>query len=120
MSPSDSHIARFSLIAVWLLTALVSVMDVDGIGRDLLQTNAIIPSSWHAWIIWGGAAVDLLLGLLMAFRPSRPVYLSALLMTLLMTIVATCIDPTLWLHPLGPISKNLPIIALLWLLAKDA
>ena len=120
MSLSDTRIARFSLIAVWLLTALVSVMDVHGIGRNLLQTNAIIPSSWHAWLIWGGAAVDMLLGLLMAFKPSRLVYISALLMTVLMTIVASCIDPTLWLHPLGPISKNLPIIALLWLLAKGA
>jgi hypothetical protein len=120
MSPSSRHIARFSLIAVWLLTALVSVMDVNGISHQLLQANALIPARWHLWIIWGGAAVDLLLGLLMAFKHSRLIYLSALLMTVLMTIVASCVDPALWLHPLGPISKNLPIIALLWLLAKDA
>jgi len=120
MSPSDNSIARFSLIVVWLLTALVSVMNVHGISNDLLQANAIIPASWHGWIIWGGAAIDLLLGLLMVIKPSRMVYLSALLMTVLMTVIASWVEPALWLHPLGPISKNLPIIALLWQLAKGA
>ena len=37
---------------------------------------------------------------------------------LLMTGVATAIDPSLWLHPLGPLTKNVPIAALLLVLAR--
>jgi hypothetical protein len=31
-----------------------------------------------------------------------------------MTAVATFLQPALWLQPLGPLLKNLPIAALLW------
>ena len=34
------------------------------------------------------------------------------------TALATWIDPSLWWHPLGPLTKNLPILALLWALRK--
>jgi len=37
---------------------------------------------------------------------------------LLMTLATTVLLPTLWLHPLGPLLKNLPIAALLWALAQ--
>ena len=33
--------------------------------------------------------------------------------TLLLTLVTTALLPTLWLDPLGPLSKNLPILAAL-------
>lgn len=118
MNAQDIRLARWSLIAVWLWTALVSIQQMDGMSRTLLAADARIPPDLYGAIIWAGALVDAALGLLMAFRPSRRVYLSALAMTLLMTLVGTVIDPTLWLHPLGPMSKNLPILVLLWMLAR--
>jgi hypothetical protein len=120
MSATDMRIARCSLVIVWLWTALVSAGQVDGASRDLLRANPEIPTALYPWLIWSGATTDLVLGLWMLFQPSRAVYLGALGVMLLMTLVATWVDPTLWLHPLGPISKNLPIAALLWLLARKA
>ena len=32
------------------------------------------------------------------------------------SLAATAIDPGWWLHPLGPLTKNLPIAAILWTL----
>jgi hypothetical protein len=37
-----------------------------------------------------------------------------------MTITATVLLPALWLHPLGPLSKNLPIAAALYLLWQSS
>jgi hypothetical protein len=37
---------------------------------------------------------------------------------LLMTLVATILYPSLWLHPLGPLTKNIPAAAALLILAK--
>ena len=37
----------------------------------------------------------------------------------LMTLLATAIDPGGWLHPLGPLSKNLPIAAALLVLWRQ-
>ena len=33
-----------------------------------------------------------------------------------MTVAATCVNPAWWLHPFGPLAKNLPLAAALWLL----
>ena len=118
MPPREQRLARASLVAVWLWTAFVSIQQLDGMSRALLAANAGIPPAWHPWLIWSGAGVDLALGLLMATMHRRAVYLAALGMTLLMTLVGTVVDPTLWLHPLGPMSKNLPILARLWMLAR--
>lgn len=109
-----------ALVAVWLGTALASAWTADAIGPALLAAQPGLPASWHPWLIWGGAAVDLALGLAMWLRPGRLVWGAALAATLGMTAIATWIDPTLWWHPLGPLTKNLPIIALLWALQRNA
>lgn len=118
MSAAEIRLARLSLILLWLWTAFVSLQQLDGMSRALLQASPLLPPAWYAAVIWSGALVDLGFGVAMLFRPSRTVYLAAMGMTLLMTAVGTVIDPTLWLHPLGPLSKNLPVLALLWMLAR--
>ena len=42
----------------------------------------------------------------------------ALLAMLGMTLVATVMLPALWLHPLGPLTKNVPIAVVLWMLMR--
>lgn len=118
MNRQQLNMARASLVAVWLWTAVVSVQQMNGMSADLLRAQAAIPTAWHPWLIWGGVMADVILGCWMWLRPGRQIYLIALAMTLLMTAIASSIDPTLWLHPLGPLSKNLPIMALLWVLAR--
>jgi hypothetical protein len=67
-----------------------------------------------------GAGADLLIGIAMALWSSRSVYLTALILMLAMTAVASVLDPSLWLHPLGPLTKNVPIAAALWVLIREA
>ncbi|MFM2056369.1 MAG: hypothetical protein RLY71_754 [Pseudomonadota bacterium] len=106
---------RASLIAVWLGTALVSVLTAHSQGPALLRAGGV-PDALHPWLIGAGTAADLLLGLWMWLAPGRMVYGVALAVMTTMTVVATAIDPSLWLHPLGPLLKNLPIAAMLWAL----
>lgn len=108
-----------TLATVWMGTALASAITADTIGPALLAAQPRLPVAWHPWLIWGGASVDLLLGLAMWRRPSRMVWRLALAATLGMTTVATWVDPTLWWHPLGPLTKNLPILLLLWALQEE-
>lgn len=115
----DRDIARWTLILVWLWTAFASIWEAQGQSAALLQAAPALPTWTHPWLIWGGAMADAFIGLWMAWRPGPSVWRLAIAMTLMMTAVATWVDASLWLHPLGPLSKNLPILALLWMLNKE-
>ena len=101
-----------------------AVWELHGQSRKLL---AGLPTAWTegntSWlptaIILAGAAADAVLGLWLALRPGRQAYGAALLMMLIMTLLATAIHPAWWLHPFGPLTKNLPIAAILWVLLQD-
>ena len=119
MNEAQRRLLRYSLGFVWLLTAAVSVWELHGQSRALLAQGGVDSDTLASTVILAGAAVDLVLGLLICLRPLRTVYALALLGMLAMTVVATVLLPNLWLHPLGPLSKNVPIAVVLWLLLKD-
>jgi len=124
MNRSSANLLRNSLVVVWLATAWVSVWELHGQSRELL---AGLPPAWTegraSWlrtaIILGGAVADAVLGLWLALRPGRKAYGAALLLMAAMTLLATFIDPAWWLHPLGPLTKNLPIAAILLVLLQE-
>ena len=124
MNHASARLLRASLVVVWLATAVVSVWELHGQSRELL---AGLPTAWAGghvpWlptaIILAGAAADAVLGLWLALRPGRKAYGAALMVMLIMTLLATAIHPAWWLHPFGPLTKNLPIAAILWVLLQD-
>ncbi len=124
MNHASARLLRASLVVVWLSTAVVSVWELHGQSRELL---AGLPTAWTegntSWlptaILLAGAAADAVLGLWLALRPGRKAYGAALLMMLAMTVLATAIQRAWWLHPFGPLTKNLPIAAILWVLLQD-
>ncbi|MGJ7494746.1 DoxX-like family protein [Variovorax sp. RT4R15] len=115
---NDLNLLRFSLVFVWLFTAAASVWELQGQSAQLVSLAGIANPALTRAVILAGAAVDVVLGLLLWLRPVRAVFLAALGMMLLMTLIATAIEPAWWLHPLGPLTKNLPIAAALWVLAR--
>lgn len=102
-----------SLVAVWLGTALASALEARGQSVALLVGAGLHDARWQAALIWGGIAADAAVGLWLAVRPGRASFTAALALMAVMTAIATALQPTLWLHPLGPLLKNLPIAALL-------
>ena len=109
---------HLSLVAVWLGTALASGVEAEAQAIQLLRDAGVTDPRWQSTLTWGGIAADVLVGLALWQRPGRASCAAALAMTALMTIAATVLQPTLWLHPLGPLLKNLPIAAALWLLMR--
>ncbi|WP_432728595.1 DoxX-like family protein [Variovorax sp. W6] len=121
--PADEtdRLLRYSLVAVWLITAVVSLVELNGQSRDVLAAAGIASPQWLVQgLIVGGAAADFAVGVALWRWPGRASYAAALALMLVMTLVATVLQPGLWLHPLGPLLKNLPIAALLWHLFRRA
>lgn len=122
MTPAAHALLRWSIVFVWLATALVSVVELNGQSRALLVS---LPPAWSSiaglapFLILAGAAADAALGVWMAWRPGRAAYLAALVLMGIMTLLASAIEPSWWLHPLGPLTKNLPIAAILLVLLQD-
>ncbi|KAF1688019.1 epimerase [Pseudoxanthomonas broegbernensis] len=120
MSTGDVKLLRMGVVFVWLATAVVSLWELNGQSMELLARAGITDHRVATALIVLGAGADFLIGIAMAVWPSRRVYLTALLLMLAMTMVASVLDPSLWLHPLGPLTKNVPIAAALWILIRGA
>lgn len=119
-SPQAWRLAHASLVFVWLWTAAVSLWEFHGTSQQLLAQLAPYPSWASQGVIASGALADVLIGLWLWRRPSRAACATAAAVMAVMTGLATLLQPDLWLHPLGPLSKNLPIAALLCLLWQRA
>lgn len=113
----DVKLLRYCLVFVWLATSLVSVIEWHGQSAELLRAAGMQQPALMDTLILGGAVVDALLGLALWLKPSRRVYLMALFMMAAMTMLASLLRPDLWLHPLGPLTKNVALAGLLWVLA---
>lgn len=110
-------ILRWSIVAVWIITAIVSfgLYPVEA-SYDLLARSGI-PPSLQPLMLYGAAGFDLLLGLGIVFlRRRRWLWLAQLGLIGFYTLVIAFKLPEFLLHPYGPLTKNLPMLASIWLL----
>nr|HBZ08226.1 short chain dehydrogenase [Massilia sp.] len=110
-------VLRWSIVAVWLITAIVSfgLYPVEA-SYDLLARTGI-PPMLQPLMLYGAASFDLLLGLGIAFLPRRRwLWLAQLALISFYTVVIAWKLPEFLLHPYGPLTKNLPMLAAIWLL----
>lgn len=112
--------ARWALVLVWIGSGITSVLERHGQGIQLLQGTALADPWMQQAAIWSGAALDMAIGLGMALWPRQRMFDAALAAMILLTVVATWLNPSLWLHPLGPLLKNIPIAAMLWQLREES
>ncbi len=116
--PPYTEAIRYSLVILWIGSGLVSLFN-DAAGRALLFA---LPHGWVDSIILAGATVDLALGFALLVRAWIPtVALSQVGIILVYTATATALIPELWLDPLMPLGKNIPILAatlMLWRVSR--
>ncbi|MEK8032846.1 DoxX-like family protein [Ideonella sp. DXS29W] len=75
-----------------------------------------MPDAWAPAMLYGAAAVDLLLGAATLARPGKALWWAQIGLIVLYTVIISWKLPEFWLHPYGPVLKNLPILAALSLL----
>ncbi|WP_410498354.1 SDR family oxidoreductase [Chitinibacter sp. S2-10] len=102
---------RFSLAAVWIITALVSWFFPRADSYALLEQVGIAPP-WQPLLFYSSIAIDAAFGVLCLLNRAWRLQLALVLFYSL--IIAICLPQFLY-HPFGPLLKNLPILALIYL-----
>jgi hypothetical protein len=120
VNEAELKILRYVLATIWLVTAALSfglypmadsIVLVQGLGTSQAASRAII---------YAGALVDLVMGVMTLWFPRRWrwLWLFQVAVITVYTLLATVLVPQYWLHPFGPLLKNLAVLALLWLLYR--
>ncbi|MDD2686595.1 MAG: DoxX-like family protein [Gallionella sp.] len=116
MRARDLMLVRYSLATVWLVTGVLSLgifpqqESLALLGQVGLHENVAL------FALYGSAVLDIALGLMTLALSSRLLWLAQAILVLTYSAFITAGLPEYWLHPFGPVLKNLPILMLLWLL----
>ncbi len=112
---------RLSIALVWIVTGIVSLGLYPVTDSYALLSRAGVPVALQPLALYGAALLDLALGVLTLWpalspRRRRLLWLAQAALMLGYTLIITLRLPEFWLHPYGPILKNLPMLAVLALL----
>lgn len=107
---------RISIAIVWLVTAWVSAFVYPEAESYRLLARTGIDGALAPVALYGAALLDGVFGVLTLVRPRRWLWLAQIALILGYTLLITLFLPEFWLHPYGPVLKNLPLLAALWLL----
>jgi hypothetical protein len=110
-------VLRWSIAAVWIFTALTSAVLYPAEDSYRLLARTGVPASLQPLMLYGAAGFDVALGLatLMLTR-RRWLWLMQSVLILFYSAVIAWKLPEFLLHPYGPLTKNLPMLAAIWLL----
>lgn len=109
---------RISLSFVWLFTAVTSFWWGRKIGYDVLAQQHIYGILADVCIN-AGSLLDSIIGIwLLTTYQLKWCYRIQIVVIVSYSILLSIIEPSYWLHPFGPLTKNLPILALLFVLLQ--
>jgi uncharacterized protein YbjT (DUF2867 family) len=108
---------RWSIAVVWIWTGLVSFGLYPRADSLALLARTGITGVLADVALYSAAALDLVLGAAtLLMRRRRLLWLAQFVLILGYTVIITIRLPEFWLHPYGPILKNLPMLAAIALL----
>lgn len=118
MRALELKLMRYTLTTIWLVTGVLSLgifpqqESLELLGHTGLHNEAALIA------LYGSASLDIVLGILTIARPSAMLWRIQAALVIAYSFIIAFYLPSYWLHPFGPVLKNLPILMLLWLLYK--
>jgi uncharacterized protein YbjT (DUF2867 family) len=110
---------RLSIAFVWIVTAIVSACVYPADASFALLARMGIAAPLQPAMLYGACAFDLLMGLgtlLLAAPRRRWLWLAQLALIGFYTVAIALRLPEFLVHPYGPLIKNVPMLAAIWLL----
>jgi nucleoside-diphosphate-sugar epimerase len=110
-------VLRVSLAAVWFVAGAVSMGIYPVEESYVLLARVGITGSLAPIALYGAAAMDIAFGFGTLFlRNRRLLWIAQVTLIGVYMVAITLFLPEFWLHPFGPLIKNLPILAVILLL----
>ncbi len=108
---------RFSIAAVWIWTGIVSLGLYPVEQSYELLARVGVPSVLAPLLLYGAALLDFAFGIATLVLPRRRLlWLAQIALILGYTAIISIKLPEFWLHPYGPILKNLPMVVGIYVL----
>ncbi|HJQ63015.1 MAG TPA: SDR family oxidoreductase [Burkholderiales bacterium] len=109
-------VLRGSIGIVWIATGVVSLWFYPVTASYALLARTGISGDWAPAALYGAATLNIVLGLASLLRGRRQwLWLLQIALILAYTIIISLALPEFWAHPYGPVLKNLPMLAAIWL-----
>lgn len=110
-------VLRAAIALTWLAAAIVSA-GVYPMERSVELVAATgLPRAACLVLVYAGAVLDFALGIAtLAMRRRRYLWLAQIAVILGYTVIISVWLPEFWLHPFGPLVKNIPLLAAIYLL----
>ena len=109
---------RVALAFMWLAAALVSAGLYPVEDSRAMLARVGLTGTMANLALCGAVAFDLALGIATLFIRRRALWTLQVLLVLAYTAIITVFLPEQWLHPFGPVVKNVPILAVLLLMRE--
>jgi hypothetical protein len=110
---------RTSVAIVWIVTGIVSLGLYPVEQSYVLLQRTGVPAALAPLLLFGAALLDLALGVLVFMLRGarrRLLWRAQVALIVFYSLVIAWRLPEFWLHPYGPMLKNLPLVAVLVLL----
>jgi uncharacterized protein YbjT (DUF2867 family)/uncharacterized membrane protein YphA (DoxX/SURF4 family) len=110
---------RLSVALVWIVTGIVSLgLYPTQASYELLYRSGV-PAAWAPFSLYSAAMLDLVFGFAVLLqRHRRLLWIAQMTLIAVYTLIISIRMPEFWLHPYGPLLKNLPMLATIYLLYR--
>lgn len=110
---------RISIAIVWIVTGIVSFGLYPVAESYVLLERVGITGVLAPAMLYGAALLDLVFGIAtLLLKRRRLLWFAQVAVIVFYTTVITWRLPEFWLHPYGPLLKNLPMLAAIWMLLE--
>ena len=101
---------------MWLITAYVSWFAWPHADSRSWLAACGVPPAWQEPMLLAASVTDAAIGVLLLLRPRRWLWAAQLALVGGYTAMLSVFLPDFWRHPFGPLTKNLPVLALMLLM----
>ena len=120
-TPRATWLLRGGMAAIWITEGLFpKLLFQQPLELAVVANSGLVPMSPSLFLSLMGAAQVLsgILALVLRGAPLRILLGCQLLALVALPLLVSWQDPTLWVHPFGPLTKNVPILAGTWVVLR--